>query len=190
MVLAEVSGEVWDGRSLPVPIEEIAEQHFGLLIREVVEIAGEFPGLGPGNEAIVSGALIPKDAEIWVDATEVSREPRRRRYTVAHELGHWVLHRGPDETLCGGAAIDPARTVTDERGGDAVSWAGWTAAPGQPQVEWEADVFGGALLLPPWLVQEVWDEHHSVGAIAEAFDCPFSAAGDRWQEHYAFARSG
>jgi hypothetical protein len=52
-----------------------------------------------------------------------------------------------------------------------------------------ANVFGGALLLPPWLVRKVWDEHRSVEAIAEAFDCSLSADARRWQQHYGFIGS-
>ncbi len=188
-VLAEVRDYVWDGRSLPVPIEEIADSHFGLLIREIDDIAAKLPEHEPTAGQRISGALIPERAEIWVDATESERWPRRRRYAIAHELGHWVLHRGPAATLCREAAVAPAETVTSAAGASPEGFA-WEADPGEPGIEWEANLFGGALLLPPWLVREVWDRHHSVEALAEAFDCSLSAVEGRWQHHYAFIRSG
>lgn len=194
-VLAEVPDHIWDGRSLPVPIEAIAEDHYGLLIREVGDIAMELPregADGPGEagdvpEGKLSGALIPERAEIWVDATEASRSPRRRRYTIAHELGHWELHRGPDRVLCREAAVDPTETVGSERGSTPQSWTEWKRPDGEPQIEWEANVFGGALLLPPSLVREVWDREGSVEALAEAFDCSPSAIEPRWLQHYTHA---
>ena len=189
LVLSEVDESVWDGSTLPVPIESIAEDHFGLLIREVVDIAGELPDHGLADGQLISGALIPEQAEIWVDATEASRWPRRRRCAIAHELGHWVLHRGPDQVHCREAVVDPVDAVTDMRGETPRSWAGWKADPGEPAIEWEANVFGGALLLPPWLVRKVWDEHRSVEAIAEAFDCSLSADARRWQQPYGFIGS-
>jgi hypothetical protein len=193
-VLAEVPDHIWDGHSLPVPIESIATDHYGLLIREVGEIAMELPreaGEEAGDAAAgvpegrLSGALIPERAEIWVDATEASRRPRRRRYTIAHELGHWALPRGPDGVVGRAAAVDPAETVTNRQGSTPQSWAEWKRPAGEPQIEWEANVFGGALLLPPHLVRRVWDEHGSVEALAEAFDCSPSAIEPRWLQHYA-----
>ena len=183
-VLAEVDHSTWDGDSLPVPIEAIAEDHYGLLIRELGEIATERPELAPQG-AKLSGALIPDRAEIWVDATEASRRPRRRRYTLAHELGHWELHRGPEAIFCREGSVDPVSVVAHHEGVDPESWAP-TADHNEAAIEWEANVFGGALLLPPWLVREVWEETHSVEAIAERFDCSLSAVEGRWQLHYSF----
>lgn len=187
-VLAEVEDHIWDGRTLPVPIEAIAEDHYGLLIRELGEISTERPELAP-HGAKLSGALIPDRAEIWVDATEASRSPRRRRYTIAHELGHWELHRGPTQTFCREAAIDPIDAVAGQKGASPETWAP-TAELDEPAIEWEANIFGGALLLPPWLVREVWDETHSVEALAERFDCSLSAVEPGWQAHYGFLGNG
>lgn len=50
-------------------------------------------------------------------------------------------------------------------------------------------MFGGALLLPPWLVRRVWDEHPDVEMLAELFDCSLSAVNPRWQKHYWFMDS-
>ncbi|HKJ35210.1 MAG TPA: ImmA/IrrE family metallo-endopeptidase [Solirubrobacterales bacterium] len=186
-VLAELPEHVWDGESLPVPIESIAEDHYGLLIREVGEIANELPEDARHDipDGKLSGALIPELAEIWVDATEASLRPSRRRYTIAHELGHWELHRGPDQTLCREGAVDTVETVTNQQGSSPQSWNEWKQPGAEPQVEWEANVFGGALLLPPSLVREVWDREQSVEALAEAFDCSESAIDPRWLQHYA-----
>lgn len=189
LILSEVEERVWDGRTLPVPIGRLAEQHFGLLIREVAGIADELPEPRRETGDELSAGLLPERAEILVDATEASREPRRRREAIAHGLGHWVLHRGPDETLCRQAEVDPIDVIMLEENRDPESWRARVGRTG-PAIEWEANVFGGALLLPPWLVRKVWDEHRSVEAIAEAFDVSLSAAGPRWQQHYAFMGGG
>jgi len=57
-----------------------------------------------------------------VNAEEARRWPSRRRFTIGHELGHWVMHRRPGqqslfcrprrnrrggpERLCGGSGLD------------------------------------------------------------------------------------
>jgi len=183
--LAEVEARVWDGHDLPVPIDAIAEQHFGLLIREVAGIVDELPEPRPEGEDVLSAALIPERAEIWIDATEASREPRRRRESIAHELGHWVLHRGPDRTLCRDAVVDPVDVITLEENAAPEPWRARVGRTG-PAIEWEANVFGGALLLPPWLVQEAWERNPELEALAEQFEVSLPTADGAWQRHYRF----
>lgn len=64
----------------PVPVEDIAESYLGLLV-----------SLAPLEDG-VSGMLLLREREIRVNAVECELWPRRRRFTVAHEIGHWELH--------------------------------------------------------------------------------------------------
>ena len=65
---------VFGGDELPVPVESIAEDLLGLAVEEHDDMA-------------VSGMLLPAERRILVNAAEP--EPRRR-FTIAHELGHWI----------------------------------------------------------------------------------------------------
>ena len=52
--LASIPSYVWDGATLPVPIEEIADTHVGLLVRDVEDL-GTAPGapeLGHGQALV------------------------------------------------------------------------------------------------------------------------------------------
>ena len=111
-VLADVPPWIWDGTSLPVPVERIADTRFGLLVRRVPEVAAA--GLGPG----LSGMLLPDAREILVRAGD---DPVRRRFTVAHELGHWCLHRQHGEPVYARASIEQGSSV--ERAADAFAAA-------------------------------------------------------------------
>ena len=65
-----------------MPVESIAEDLLGLRIEEA--------DLGD-----CSGMLIPAERLILVNASEgMSGETptRRHRFTIAHELGHWICH--------------------------------------------------------------------------------------------------
>ena len=42
-LLEEVPDWIWDGESLPIPVEDIADSYFGLLIRDVEDMT-EAPG--------------------------------------------------------------------------------------------------------------------------------------------------
>jgi hypothetical protein len=107
-VLDAAPGYVWDGERLPVPVEDIADSVFGLLVRDVKDMA-----TAPGAPALqdgqaLSGLLLPGRGEIWVNADEARQWPPRRRFTIGHELGHWVMHRAPGRSRCSASA--PAST--------------------------------------------------------------------------------
>jgi hypothetical protein len=138
--LARIPGYVWDGATLPVPVEEIADTHVGLLVRDVEDL-----GTAPGAPKVahgeaLSGLLLPAKGEIWVNAEEARQWPARRRFTIAHELGHWRLHRDADEraVFCRSGSIAPDAQTPDP----------------VPPAEDEANAFAAAILMPARLVQE------------------------------------
>ena len=89
---AHVPGNVWGGQSLPVPIEDIADMHVEL-VRDVDDLSAA-PGAPHLDVAqSLSDLLLPAPDEIWVNAGEAREWPPGRRFTIAHELGHWTLHR-------------------------------------------------------------------------------------------------
>jgi hypothetical protein len=138
--LARVPGYIWDGRTLPVPVEDIADSYAGLLIRDVDDLraAPGAPVLEPGQT--LSGLLLPAVGEIWVNAHEARAWPPRRRFTIAHELGHWRLHRSLEGgVFCRSASID----------GDPA-----TERPPLPPAEEQANAFAAALLMPARLLRE------------------------------------
>lgn len=173
--LETVPRHVWDRRSLPVPIEDIADSHLGLLIRDVEDMSAA-PGVRALRQgARISGLLLPGEREIWVNAAEGRAVPRRRRYTIAHEIAHWVLHRD---------AADAVRCRAEEVELDRL---------GQPRdrperdIEWEANTFGGALLIPPPLLRDLWDGSRAgLDRVADAFAVSRSAleGGTRARVYY------
>jgi len=138
--LAQVPGYVWDGVTLPVPIDDIADTHVGLLVRNVEDL-GTAPGAPElGHGQALSGLLLPSVGEIWVNAEEARQWPARRRFTIAHELGHWRLHRDTERgVFCRSGSIEPG-------------------APEKriplPPAEEQANVFAAALVMPARLIQE------------------------------------
>jgi hypothetical protein len=140
--LAGVPAYIWDGVSLPVPVEDIADSHVGLLVRDVEDLttAPGAPALGPGQA--LSGLLLPDRGEIWVNAHEAQEWPPRRRFTIAHELGHWQLHRHDGGGVyCRSSAVEP-----DEK-----------AAAGIAEPEEEANAFAAAVLMPAGLIREQYE---------------------------------
>jgi hypothetical protein len=140
------------GAEIPVPVESIAEDLLGLLIEKA--------DLGD-----CSGMLVPGARLIVVNATEaMSGEApiRRHRFTIAHELGHWICHATaaaePSPTYC--------RAKDLEQDADRV-------------LEREANVFAAELLMPEAVVRSTWAELSDVARSAARLDVSPSAMGWR-----------
>ena len=165
-VLAAVPSWLWDGESLPVPVEDIADTCFGLLVRDVDDLT-QAPG-APRLEAGqgLSGLLLADLAEIWVNREEARQWPPRRRFTIGHELGHWCLHRADrSATFCRHGAVDEREP--EQR-------------PPLPMAEEEANAFAAALLMPAPLLRSFYKQPDFEFARAcERFGASGAAMGRR-----------
>lgn len=163
-VLEAVPAYVWDGRRLPVPVSDIADSCFGLLV-----VDADDPGAAPGAPAVgadhtLSGLLLSDRREIWVNAHEGREWPGRRRFTVGHELGHWCLHRETtsNDVFCRAACVQE------------------TAKPQLPPEEVEANAFAAAMLMPPALLREHYERTGGdFHALCNIFGASQSAMGRR-----------
>lgn len=71
--------------SLPIPIEEIAEQKLNLRIHEQMNLKKDYD---------VDGFLTSDLTTIFIDFNLYMNFENRSRFTIAHEIGHFVLHGG------------------------------------------------------------------------------------------------
>lgn len=125
------------GADLPVPVEAVAEDLLGLHISEA-DLDG------------ISGLLYPARRRIVVNADE---SPERKRFTVAHELGHWVCQcvgaEEPQEVFC------RTEDISLDRAGKAL--------------EREANVFAAEFLMPEQAVRSAWDQTWDIERCASLF---------------------
>jgi Zn-dependent peptidase ImmA (M78 family) len=100
----------------------------------VKSIAEDLLGLAVGEreDLEVSGMLLPAERQIWLNAAE---SPARRRFTLAHELGHWVCQ------------------VREGRGAPVMCRAAEVGVGEGRELEREANVFAAELLMPEGEVQ-------------------------------------
>ena len=168
-VLDGIPDWMWDGLP-PVPVERIAEDRYGLRVTDIDD-PSRIPG-APAQEgkAHLSGLLIPERGEIWVHSGETAKWPPRRRFTIAHELGHWVLHRANGKpAMCRAAQLAGGRINTGALPAD--DSAEKAQRPPLPIEEAEANAFAAALLLP---AVDVRSEHQRTGGeikeLMAAFD--------------------
>jgi len=132
----------YGGDEIPVPVEAIAEDLLGLRI--------ESRDLGA-----LSGMLCPADRLIVVNESEAmsgDTPTRRIRFTIAHELGHWICHaNGTEEAAPTYCRSQDVSQDTDR------------------SLEREANVFGAELLMPEAAVREAWAAFPDTAGLAERF---------------------
>lgn len=87
-------------RRAPVPVEAIARA-IGLDVR-----------YSPTTDD-VSGALIRR-GKVAIVAVNSAQHENRQRFTIAHELGHYVLHKGVEPHFDDDFRIDFRNTVSGE----------------------------------------------------------------------------
>jgi hypothetical protein len=116
----------------PIPVEDIARSLLVLWIEEADDLR-TLPG-APRDQGRLSGLLVPSELTIWLDRSEAERSPGRRRFTIAHEVGHFVLHAGrsqaADSSYCRGSDLEQ-----------------------RDSIEGEANRFAAALLMPDQLLE-------------------------------------
>ncbi len=121
--------EIYGGDAPPVDVEELAASFCRLRVRrgaDLCQIAGV-----PARTTL-SGVLVPRAWEIWVQRDEPSE---RCRFTIAHEIGHHLLHSDGATVMCRPVDVDQDDTQTKAR-------------------EREANRFAAELLMPEQLVRE------------------------------------
>lgn len=141
---------------MPVPVEQVAAE---LNLRIV-----ESP-LGPN----VSGLLVTKDGESYI-AVHSDDQQRRKRFTIAHEIGHYILrHQTPGEFV----HVDKADYLVSRMA---------TKSPGGDPKEVEANQFAAALLMPKPLIESWLTKHdlttfsdYGIEAVAEDFEVTVQA---------------
>jgi Zn-dependent peptidase ImmA (M78 family) len=111
--------------SAPVPVEKIAE----LEAIEVIRVSAGW------NE---SGFLLRERDSRPVIGINRKNSPKRQRFTLAHELGHWQLHRGKPLIVDHSVMINKRDDVSSQAT--------------EPE-EIQANQFAAALLMPESLVR-------------------------------------
>jgi len=143
----------------PIDVLYLAEEHVGLDVQEHADLFA-VPGAPPRESgARLSGLLFPEHRRIYVNAVEAKRSHGRKLFTVAHELGHWHLHRGDGTAVhtrfCSEADVGaaPARLKSTQ------------------QIEHEANRFAAALLMPEPMVRSLAPAvQFNVRLLAQRFD--------------------
>lgn len=129
----------------PIPAEEILECHLELSLG-FDDLTTRF------GEAGILGATWIEDKNVLIDQsldpTENPRMEGRYRFTVAHEAGHWVLHRYQLMAARSAPLLNKAPEPSII----------CRATAKKPPIESQADRFAGYLLMPEEMVRRHWTD--------------------------------
>lgn len=143
----------------PVPVDSIAAAEDIQIVRSS----------GDWNE---SGFLLRQHGTTIIGVNS-RNSPRRQRFTIAHELGHYCLHKGKPLIVDQSVMVNKRNDVSSQA---------------TSQEEIEANQFAAALLMPdPWVKRAsqaqfaagVSSRDHLVTALAREFDVSVDAMGWR-----------
>lgn len=146
-LLAAYGGEHGPITTPPVPVDDILEGRLGLSL-DMDDLSRM---LGVDD---VLGAMWADTREVFVDQSldpdEHPASEGRYHFTVAHEIGHWQLHRhffldNPAQTMLFAEAKPPPTLICRE-------------SESKKPIEWQADRFAACLLMPKAMVFDSWRE--------------------------------
>lgn len=100
------------------------------------------------SEQDKSGVIVKRN-NIFSIFLNDNEPPTRKRFTIAHEIGHSLLHMGT------GADDDFIDTNDNFRSTEAYEADDWSP---ERVREWEANVFASALLMNSELLKKIWGE--------------------------------
>ena len=143
----------------PVPVEQIAVAHGIQIVRSAAEWSE-------------SGFLL-RDSDRVIIGINGRNSPKRQRFTIAHELGHWLMHDGQHLIVDQSVMINKRDDVSSQ----ATDWQ-----------EIHANQFAAELLMPKDFVidelrrrmsSDIGSREELITMLARAFDVSSDAMGWR-----------
>ncbi|MFZ4684614.1 MAG: ImmA/IrrE family metallo-endopeptidase [Hyphomonadaceae bacterium] len=153
-LLAEYARDCGKQIEAPIPIDDIIEKHLKIGIEfDDTHRLFRVPRSGFAFDPDILGAIFIGQKRIVIDESlDPDANPAkegRYRFTAAHEVGHWRLHRA----LFGN---DPAQTLLLEP--NAAPNVVCRTSQAKERIEFQADLYASCVLMPRKLVFAAWHE--------------------------------
>ena len=165
-VLDAYDERLYRGQPRAIPIEDLIERHGLTLEFQYLRKNGRILGKTVFDTGLEAGTILI-DASLCEEETSTGR----LRFTEAHELSHWILHKGLYTGTGESAALQPAVRETS--------------------MEIQANMLGSALLMPMPMVKRCFyqmrsgrDSQAIVQAMSEVFQVSRQAMRIRLTNHH------
>ena len=119
---------------------------------------------GSGNQE--SDSVVASAVDDFVIYVSRHTSLKRDRYTIAHKLGHLLLH------------LDPIKKMKPDAAMRAIRWRDGNNQD-QKRAEWEANWFAAGFLMPVTVFRETFKMTSILEHVAEQFGVSVSAARNR-----------
>lgn len=161
-LLRRTFGEALD-RSRPIDLEDVL-CHLSEAEHLSYDLDAELP---PEDGDTVLGKTLPLQRKILISQA-LRGDPERARFTIAHEIGHWVLHRPAVVESAQQLALLDAREGLYEFGGFTGSgtWVLGRSRTTVPREEWQANRFAVALLIDTSVLAQEFERRFGERVIA------------------------
>ncbi len=116
----------------------------------------------------ISGELEKREDGSFIIRVNASHAKTRQRFTIAHELGHYMLHR-----MLIGKGVDDNKAYRSESKGN------FNNTNIKPRHETEANQFAASLLMPAGQVRAAYEANPSVFHLAQHFSVSEAAMSIR-----------
>lgn len=153
---------------LPVPVVAIARD-LGLSVFETADFADTQSG------------SIRKENDAYVIYVNTTNNPERKRFTIAHEIAHFLKHKPYLDTIA--EHVDTTKQFVGTEG-ELRRIDSSTLSPEEQKLEQEANKIAGEILMPEDDFRKAWHKSNSIDTIAKQFLVSPSAATIRAQELY------
>lgn len=140
----------------PTPLVSMAKD-LGIKIYETYDLKDNQAG------------LIRKEKDNYVIYLNIHDSSRRKRFTIAHEIGHFILHK---DILEKRELIDDIRQPILNRNTD-------KSQKEKQQIEIEANIFAANILMPEKEFKKKFNQSNSVEEVAKYFSVSTAAAAIR-----------
>ena len=163
----EVAKQYNKETQIPFPFEKIEKENPGLTIflTDLSKVSKEKEEDILGLIYLKKGNPHKEEFEILV---EKNKSKERQYFTIAHELGHYFLHK---EKIKEGNVIFDSDPISLYRSNNGLN----------NSEETEANFFAASLLMPEERVRSVWKVTRSVEECARFFDVSFTAMSIRFE---------
>ena len=135
------------GSEMPVPVVSVAK-NLGIVISEI-----DMPTLEVGGSKKPSG-ILTQVSDIWTILLNKEDAHTRKRFTIAHEIGHFLLHK--TDTLFIVDSFVSGETFYRTEASDL-------------DMEKEANFFAASLLMPETKVRELFATFQNPSELANQF---------------------
>jgi len=157
-------------------IEEIIKKYSNITPVPVVNLANDLGlkvYLSDDFSPQQSGSLV-KEKNDFVIYVNKNNSPVRRRFTVAHEIAHYILHK--DQFVENSEHIDPLKQIIELKRED-----GKPRTVKEQKIETEANSLAAKILMPDDSFRRIWQESDTIEQVADRFEVSQSAASYRGQ---------